>query len=120
MKQIKLLAFSIVFVVLSACTTSQGTDAAKALSKLFGGPPDRAQMLDSTVEEALQYEFDKCMSGKEFSADSQSECIQLAYATVKEDMNLEERPGQDGRVIIERVDDDDMIYEETDEQENEE
>lgn len=111
MKQVKLLALGASFVVISACTTSQGVDAAKALSQLFGGPPDRAQMLDATVEEALQYEFDKCMSGKEFTADSQSECIQLAYATVKEDMNLEERPGEDGRVIIERVDDEDMIYE---------
>ena len=111
MKQIKLLALCATITTLSACTTSQGVDAAKALSQLFGGPPDRAQMLDATVKEALQYEFDRCMSGKEMTADTQSECIQLAYATVKEDMNLEERPGQGGRVIIERVEDDEMIYE---------
>lgn len=116
MNQIKLVVICITITALAACTTSQGVDAAKALSSLFGGPPDRAQMLDPTVEEALQYEFDKCMSGKEFSADSQSQCIQLAYATVKEDMNLEERPGQDGTVIIERVDDEGMIYEDTSEQ----
>lgn len=117
MNQIKIAALCATLTTLSACTTSQGVDAAKALSKLFGGPPDRAQMLDSTVEEALQYEFDKCMSGKEFTADSQSKCIKLAYATVKEDMNLEERPGQDGTVIIERVDDDEMIYEDQSNQE---
>lgn len=116
MNQIKLIVICTIVTALAACTTSQGVDAAKALSGLFGGPPDRAQMLDSTVEEALQYEFDKCMSDEEFSADSQAQCIQLAYATVKEDMNLEERPGQDGTVIIERVDDEDMIYE--DDQEN--
>lgn len=117
MNQIKLAALCTTITALTACTTSQGVDAAKALSSLFGGPPDRAQMLDPTVEEALQYEFDKCMSGKEFTADSQSQCIQLAYATVKEDMNLEERPGQDGTVIIERVDDDEMIYEDQSNQE---
>lgn len=118
MKQIKLAALYTLMIALTGCTTSQGVDAAKALSKLFGGQPDRAQMLDPTVEEALQYEFDKCMSDKEFTADSQSQCIQLAYATVKEDMNLEERPGQDGTVIIERVDDEDMIYEDQNSEED--
>ena len=118
MKQITLLALCASLAGLSACTTTQGSDALKALSQLLGGQTDRAQMLDATVEEALQYEFDRCMSGKEMTADVQSECIQLAYATVKEDMNLEERRGPDGRVIIERVDDEDMIYEDADEQEN--
>lgn len=117
MKQIKLLALCASVVGITACTTTQGTDAVKALSYLFGGQPPRAQMLDATVKEALQYEFDLCMSGEEFTAEVQSECIQTAYATVKEDMNLEERRGEDGRVIIERVDDEDMIYEEADEQE---
>lgn len=118
MNQIKLLALGVSLAGVTACTTTQGTDAVKALSYLFGGPPDRAQMLDATVEEALQYEFDRCMSGQELTAEVQSECIKTAYATVKEEMNLEERRGADGRVIIERVDDEDMIYEKTDEQEN--
>ncbi|HEY9032164.1 MAG TPA: hypothetical protein VIM93_12445 [Kangiella sp.] len=117
MKQIKLLALCASLVGVTACTTTQGTDAVKALSYLFGGQPPRAQMLDATVKEALQYEFDRCMSDQELTAEAQSECIQTAYATVKDDMNLEERRGEDGRVIIERVDDD-MIYEENDDQEN--
>ncbi|ACV27687.1 hypothetical protein [Kangiella koreensis] len=118
MNQIKSLTLCVSLVVITACTTTQGTDALKALSYLFGGQPDRAQMLDATVEEALQYEFDRCISGQELTAEVQSECIKTAYATVKEDMNLEERVGEDGRVIIERVDDEDMIYEDDGGQEN--
>ncbi len=121
MKQIKLLALGVSLVGVTACTTTQGTDAVNALSYLFygeGGQPARAQMLDATVEEALQYEFDRCISGQELTTEVQSECIKTAYATVKEDMNLEERRGADGRVIIERVDDEDTIYEESEEQES--
>ena len=118
MKQIKLLVICVAALSANACTTSQGTDAMRALSYLFGGQPDRAQLLDPTVKEALQYEYDLCMDDKSMTAEAQSECIKLAYATVKEDMNLEERPGQDGTVIIERVEDDEMIYEDNDNQDN--
>lgn len=118
MNQIKLLALGVSLAGMSACTSTQGTDALKVLSQLMGGPPDPAQTRDTTVKEAIQYEFDRCMSGQDFTAQVQSECIKTAYATVKEDMNLEERRGEDGRVIIERVDDEDMIYEAGEDQDN--
>jgi len=116
MKQVKLLLVCIVWMCVTACTTAQGTDTLKVISQLLGGAPERSQMLDASVKEALQYEFDRCMSGKEMTAETQSQCIQLAYGTVKEEMNLEERVGEDGRVIIKRIEDDELIYEDTESQ----
>lgn len=97
---------------LFACTSTgtTGKNVFKTVSKLFGGQPDRKEFLDTTVKEALEYEYRLCLGEYEGHHEKMKECIDEAYAKVVEEKGIGERP-DDGRVIIREVGDDEVINE---------
>lgn len=99
---------------LIACTSTgtTGKDVFKTVSKLFGGQPDRKEFLDTSVKEALEYEYKLCLGDYEGHHEKMKECVEEAYAKVVEEKGIGERP-DDGRVIIREVGDDEVINEES-------
>lgn len=111
----------IISVLLSAflvgCTSTQSMDVLKGLSSLFGGPPDRKDLLDSSVQEELKRQFTLCLDGKDEDIELRKQCAQEAYAKVVETKELDKNP--DGTVTVREVKDDEVINEDKQEEENE-
>ena len=102
--------FSLAAVVLflASCSSNGGNGALKTISKLLGGQPDQSVFKDTTVKEALQYEYRVCLGDYEGDQERMRECVQEAYAKVVEEKGIGERP-TDGEVIIKDVSDDEVI-----------
>jgi hypothetical protein len=84
--------------------SSGGNGALKTISQLLGGQPDQSVFKDTTVKEALEYEYRVCLGDYEGHHDKMKSCIEEAYAKVVEEKGIGERP-TDGEVIIKEVDD---------------
>lgn len=98
----------------AGCSTNGGKGALKTISTLLGGQHDQSVFKDTTVKEALEYEYRVCLGDYEGQQDKMQECVQEAYAKVVEEKGIGERP-TDGEVIIKDVSDDEVINDDSDE-----
>lgn len=105
---------SLVFLILAACSSTGNNDAWKTISNLLGGQPDQSVFKETTVKEALEYEYRVCLGDYEGHQDRMKQCMEEAYAKVVEEKGIGERP-TDGEVIIREVDDDEVLNEDNDE-----
>lgn len=104
-----MIAFGV--VLLTSCTSQQVKQTVKTISAFTGGPPPpRGMMLDSTAKQELDRQMKLCMDGDEYDHQKRTECVQEVYQKVKEMKGLDDRP-TDGRVIIKKVEDDEVINE---------
>ena len=94
--------------IIAGCSSNGGNGALKTISTLLGGQHDQSVFKDSTVEEALKYEYRVCLGDYEGQEDKMQQCVQEAYAKVVEEKGIGERP-TDGEVIIKDVSDDEVI-----------
>lgn len=103
-------------MALSACSTNQVKESSNVIAKLLYGTtneiPQRKDFLEDSVEEALQKEFDRCVGDDLKNVERRAECVQIAYQNVKDAMKLDERP-EGGEVIIKQVADDEVINEQS-------
>ena len=94
-----------------------GDSALKNISTLLGGQHDQSVFKDTTVKEALEYEYRVCLGDYEGQHARMKQCVSEAYAKVVEEKGIGERP-TGGEVIIKEVGDDEVINEDIDENNN--
>jgi len=102
--------------ILVGCS-STGNGALKTISQLLGGQADQSVFKDTTVKEALEYEYRVCLGDHEGQHEEMKTCIQEAYAKVVEEKGIGERP-TDGKVIIKEAEDDVINEDEDTENDN--
>ena len=103
--------------LVAGCSSNGGNGALKTISTLLGGQHDQSVFKDTTVKEALEYEYRVCLGDYEGQQDKMQECVQEAYAKVVEEKGIGERP-TDGEVIIKDVSDDGVINDASDEEDS--
>lgn len=111
------LLTSVSLIALSSCSTTGDNDALKTISKLLGGQQDQSVFKDTTVKEALEYEYRVCLGDYQGERDKMKACVEEAYAKVVEEKGIGERP-TGGDVIIREVEDDEVINEDSQDGEN--
>lgn len=102
---------------LAGCASTGPMDVLKGLSKLMGGPPDRKALMEASVAEELDREFKICLDGDEQNVEKRTQCVQEAYAAVKESKGLDEVL-EGGRVVVTREEDDAVINDDLDSESN--
>ncbi|RDX35757.1 hypothetical protein DZA50_06140 [Kangiella sp. HD9-110m-PIT-SAG07] len=112
-KTVAYIFIMIGLATIAGCSSNGGNGALKTISKLLGGQPDQSVFKETTVKEALEYEYRVCLGDYEGQQDKMKECVEEAYAKVVEEKGIGERP-TDGEVIIKDVSDDEVINEDSD------
>lgn len=107
----KILTLIFFVIILNACSTGQVKKVAKVSRSLTGGDVERAQLLEPSVKEALDYEMRVCMDGDVKNIEKRTKCIHLAVEKVRKDKGLNDEIDFGGEVIIRELDENAAVNE---------